>query len=147
MITLLGVLVVAMFSNENAKFIETVNEKVHKKVCPSKPIQPYLKMFDNAQELGLQNAITIIIGLGETIDDFPKLKSLIEKHNISKIHFYCLNPQKGTVFNEDDWNRLLDFYYKARGYDLSSGLQTNQCLTELEMPFVIDRLESKGFLR
>ena len=78
--------------------IETVNEKLHKQVCPSKPIEPYLKMFENALSLGLKTAITIIIGLGETIGDYPKLAELIRKYKISKIHFYGLNPQKGTSY-------------------------------------------------
>ncbi|MFH1398581.1 MAG: radical SAM protein [Candidatus Woesearchaeota archaeon] len=78
--------------------IETVNEEVHKEVCPSKPLQPYLEMFKEAKKLGLQNAATIIVGLGETISDFPKLSALIKKYGITKLHIYCLNPQKGTIF-------------------------------------------------
>ena len=68
--------------------IETVNKKIHDFVCPSKPIEPYLEMFKEATKLGMDNAITIILGLGETEDDFPALKEMIEKHNISKIHFW-----------------------------------------------------------
>lgn len=78
--------------------IETVNKRVHDNVCPSKPIEPYFKMFEKALELGLKTGITIILGLGETINDFQELKKIIEKYKISKIHFYGLNPQKGTVF-------------------------------------------------
>ncbi|MBU0980452.1 MAG: radical SAM protein [Nanoarchaeota archaeon] len=76
--------------------IETVNPKVHADVCPSKPVEPFLKIFDQAE--GLQKGMTIILGLGETMDDFPLLKSFIKEHDISKIHIYGLNPQKGTVF-------------------------------------------------
>ncbi len=78
--------------------IECVNEEVHKKVCPSKPMEPYFEMFEHAKELGLQNAMTIIVGLGETIEDFEKLKQIITNYQIKKIHFYGLNPQKGTSF-------------------------------------------------
>ena len=78
--------------------IECVNQKVHDFVCPSKPIEPYLEMFNHAEKLGLKKAITIILGLGETEVDFSALKDMIEKYNISKIHFYGLNPHKGTVF-------------------------------------------------
>ncbi|MBT4540364.1 radical SAM protein [Candidatus Woesearchaeota archaeon] len=79
--------------------IECVNKKVHDFVCPSKPIEPYLEMFETSTKLGLQNAITIILGLGEAEDDFPALKEMIEKYNITKMHFYGLNPHKGTVFD------------------------------------------------
>jgi biotin synthase-like enzyme len=78
--------------------IETVNKKIHDIVCPSKPIEPYLKMFENASKLGLRNAMTIILGLGETIEDFEEFKKIVKKYDIIKVHFYALNPQKGTLF-------------------------------------------------
>lgn len=78
--------------------IETVNKKVHDFVCPSKPIGPYLDMFNDATKLGMKKAITIILGLGETEDDFYVLEKLIKQYDIDKIHFYGLNPHKGTVF-------------------------------------------------
>lgn len=78
--------------------IETVNEEVHNKACPSKPMLPYFRMFESAGEIGLETAMTIILGLGETKDDFPKIVDIIKKYNISKIHFYGLNPHKGTLY-------------------------------------------------
>ena len=41
--------------------IETINPEVHSRVCPSKPIAPYEKMFSVSNKMGLQNAMTIII--------------------------------------------------------------------------------------
>ncbi len=78
--------------------IETVNEEVHKKACPSKPALPYFRMFDAAHELGLQNSMTFIVGLGETRVDFPLLVDTIRKYHISKIHFYGLVPHEGTLY-------------------------------------------------
>lgn len=78
--------------------IEILNPALHKKICPSKPIAPVEKMFENAKELGLLRGMTLIVGLGEAIDDFELLKKFISKHGISKIHIYGLNPQKGTLF-------------------------------------------------
>lgn len=80
--------------------IETLNPKLHDEICPSKPIKPMEKMLGCATELGLLKGMTIIIGLGETIDDYPLLASFVRKHGISKIHFYGLNPQKGTYFEK-----------------------------------------------
>ena len=82
--------------------IETVNPLVHKKICPSKPIEPYLRMFDVAHTMNLQNAITFIVGVGETKEDLPLLLEMIEKYHISKIHIYSLVPEKGTIFTEKD---------------------------------------------
>lgn len=80
--------------------LETVNWQIHEKVCPSKPAQPYFQMFEIARSLGLETGATIILGLGETIEDFEELKKIIKAYQISKIHFYGLNPQKGTVFEK-----------------------------------------------
>ena len=80
--------------------VEVINKKLHDEICPSKPIKAVEKMFDDAKQEGADCAMTLIIGLGETIDDFGLLKKFIEKHDIKKIHIYGLNPQKGTVFEK-----------------------------------------------
>ncbi|MFH0869825.1 MAG: radical SAM protein [archaeon] len=78
--------------------VEVLDPGLHRKICPSKPIRPVEEMFDEAKELGLERSMTLIVGLGESIDDFVLLKKFIEKHGISKVHIYGLNPQKGTMF-------------------------------------------------
>ena len=82
--------------------IETVNPKLHDELCPSKPVEPFTKMFEVCKKLGIKNAMTIITGLGETIKDFELLKEFIEKYDIEKIHIYGLNPQKGTMFENKE---------------------------------------------
>jgi len=77
--------------------IECVNEDVHKIVCPSKPHLPVRRMFEQAKQVGLKTGATIIIGLGETKADFPKLKEWIELYNLEKLHLYGFNPVKGTA--------------------------------------------------
>lgn len=78
--------------------IETINPKLHRFVCPSKPMEPYFEMFEKANELGISTAMTLILGIGETKEDFSLLKEIITKYKIKKIHIYSLNPQKGTYF-------------------------------------------------
>jgi len=78
--------------------IETINPQLHKKVCPSKPIEPYEKMFEEAKKLGLQKAMTFIVGMGETKEDIKLLIKFIEKYEINKIHVYGLIPEKKTMF-------------------------------------------------
>jgi biotin synthase-like enzyme len=80
--------------------IETVNENIHTQVCPSKPTAPYRKMFEYSAKLGLKNAMTIILGIGETKEDFGALKEFIKKYKIEKLHLYALNPVKGTPFEK-----------------------------------------------
>lgn len=78
--------------------IETVNWELRRELCPSKKLEPILETFSHCDELKLKKAMTIIIGLGETIKDFNNLKEFIEKKGISRITFYALNPHPGTPF-------------------------------------------------
>ncbi len=78
--------------------VETMNEKLRRKFCPSKPIRKIESMFKVARELGLKRGITIILGLGESIEDFEKVRDFIKRNEIEKINYYSLNPQKGTIF-------------------------------------------------
>ncbi len=77
---------------------ETINPKLHKIVCPSKPLAPYERMFEAVSELGLEKAMTFIVGMGETKEDLELLEKFIQKHGIGKIHIYGLIPTKGTMF-------------------------------------------------
>ncbi|MSR86006.1 radical SAM protein [Candidatus Woesearchaeota archaeon] len=75
---------------------ETINPQLHKIICPSKPLEPYQKMFQEAKSLGIARAMTMILGMGETKEDLLYLKDFIEKYEINKIHIYSLKPRKGT---------------------------------------------------
>jgi len=78
--------------------IECINPKIQKKVCPSKPITEIETMFKICDELKLKKAITIILGIGESLNDIESLKKFIKKNKIDKITFYRLKPQKNTIF-------------------------------------------------
>lgn len=89
--------------------LECVNPGIRKTVCPSKPLSDIEKSFSHCDELELKKAITVIIGLGETLDDFSYLKDYIEKNKIDRITFYSLNPQQGTPFKKSP---SIDYYEK-----------------------------------
>ncbi len=78
--------------------LETINEEIHNKACPSKPLGPYFRMFDAAYELGLKTAMTFIVGLGESKKDLATLIEVIQRYHISKIHMYGLIPHEGTLY-------------------------------------------------
>ena len=78
--------------------VECVNFKLRDEICPSKPLKPIFNMYKASKELGLKNSITIIIGLGETLEDFNELKNIIEEYDIDRVTFYALNPHEGTIF-------------------------------------------------
>ncbi|MCK4589930.1 MAG: radical SAM protein [Nanoarchaeota archaeon] len=80
--------------------IEVINPRLHKKICPSKPIKPIENMFNLCNKLKLKKSMTLIIGLGETLNDFPLLKNFIKKHKIDRITLYALNPHPGTPFKK-----------------------------------------------
>tara|TARA_Y100000310_G_scaffold339842_1_gene433783 strand:+ start:7504 stop:8376 length:873 start_codon:yes stop_codon:yes gene_type:complete len=89
--------------------VETVNMEVHKKVSPNKPLEPIEKMFGVCEKYNLKKAMTFIVGMGETIEDFPLLKKFIIKNKIDKIVFYALNSIKGTMF-ENSKGPEIDYY-------------------------------------
>lgn len=78
--------------------IETVNRKLHDKICPSKPIEPYLKMFEEAK--GFEKSVAIVIGLGESEKDIKKLFELVRNYKLNKVDFYPLHLIKGTPFKK-----------------------------------------------
>ena len=97
--------------------VETTNEDIHKKTAPNKPIRPIENMFKTCEKYSLKKAMTLIIGMGETIDDFESLKKFIIKNKIDKIVFYALNPIEGTMFESSkgpEINYYLEWIRKTR---------------------------------
>lgn len=80
--------------------IETVNWKKRQFIVPDKPIEEIEKMFVLADKYNLKKSITIIIGLGETTDDFPSLADVVNKYKVDRINFYRLVPHEGSLFNK-----------------------------------------------
>jgi len=80
--------------------VECVNKKIHDYMCPSKPVKEIEKMFKICNKLKIKKAMTLILGLGEKLSDFPALKKFISKNKVDKIIFYRLKPEKNTEFEK-----------------------------------------------
>lgn len=78
--------------------VEVANPEIHNRVCPSKKLEDISNMLDTAGDLGFKKAITIILGLSETLDDVSYLIDYIKEHEIDRVIFYSLNPHKETVY-------------------------------------------------
>ncbi|MBQ2665218.1 radical SAM protein [Methanobrevibacter sp.] len=78
--------------------VEVANPEIHNRVCPSKKLEDISNMLDVAGDLGFKKAITIILGLGETLDDVDYIIDYIKEHEIDRVIFYSLNPHKETVY-------------------------------------------------
>ena len=78
--------------------VEVANPEIHQKVCPSKKLEDISNMLDVAGDLGFKKAITIILGLGETLDDVSYIIDYIKDHKIDRVIFYSLNPHKETIY-------------------------------------------------
>lgn len=78
--------------------VEVANPRIHEKVCPSKKLDDISNMLDVANDLGFKKAITIILGLGETLSDVDYIIDYIRDHKIDRVIFYSLNPHKETVY-------------------------------------------------
>lgn len=80
--------------------VETLEPVLHKKVAPGKPLTPFEKMMTNAKELGLKRSMTIVLGLGEKINDYKYVEEWIKKYELSRITYYALRPVKGTPYEK-----------------------------------------------
>ena len=78
--------------------VEVANPEIHEKVCPSKKLEDISNMLDVAGSLGFKKAITIILGLGETLEDVQYIIDYINDHKIDRVIFYSLNPHKETIY-------------------------------------------------
>ena len=85
--------------------METLTPEIHEKVCPSKPIEPYDKMFTSLN--GFKKSIAVIVGLGDKIKDIEYLFKFIEKHQLDRVTVYALKPVAGTEFTEGP---TVDYY-------------------------------------
>ncbi|AXI25498.1 radical SAM protein [Methanofervidicoccus sp. A16] len=89
--------------------VETVNEDLHRYLCPQKPLDKTKEMLLKAKEYNLKTGITIILGLGEKEEDIDKLLNLIEELDLDRITFYSLNPQKNTIFENKSSITTLEY--------------------------------------
>jgi biotin synthase-like enzyme len=80
--------------------VECVNEKLRNDIVPDKPLDKIDEMFNVADKYNIKKSITIIIGLGEKIEDFPVLSEMINKWKIDRINFYRLVPHENTEYKE-----------------------------------------------
>ncbi len=53
----------------------------------------------------------------------------------------------GAILDESGYNRMLDDYYAAHGWDSATSWQTEACLQGLEMPLIIEKLATVGRLQ
>ena len=81
--------------------VEVANPTIHNNVCPSKSLDDISNMLDVAGDLGFKKAITIILGLGETLEDVEYVIDYIKEHKIDRVIFYSLNPHKETIYADE----------------------------------------------
>jgi len=55
-------------------------------------------------------------------------------------------PYKGYMCDKEEWDVMLDRFYELHGWDKKTGLQTRNCLIEMDMQDVADKLEKTGKL-
>lgn len=91
--------------------VETADPELHDKICPSKSLDDIGNMLHKAKDLGFKNAITIILGLGETFDDIEYLIQYIKEYKIDRVIFYSLNPHKYTEFENS--SQPASLYYSG----------------------------------
>lgn len=95
--------------------VETLEENLHNKTCPDKPLEPYKRMLVQAKEIGYLRSMTIIIGLGEDKTHFKYVEEFIKEYDVNRITVYALKPLAGTPYTTGpSSNELLWWIAKIR---------------------------------
>lgn len=120
------------------------------------------KYFDKEEYLrtgerifNLQRAIMIRQGTGgkqsDTIMDFyfkDPLESMFKNPEcIAPGKDKAIISKKGTIFNRNAFEKLISEYYRLRGWNIETGLQTSTKLRELDMADIGLELDRLGYLR
>ena len=95
--------------------VECVNEELRRDIVPDKPLDEIDRMFEIADKYEIKKAITIIVGLGETIEDFPRFTELVRKWKVDRINFYRLVPHEDAPFeNGPETGYYIEWIAKTR---------------------------------
>jgi len=71
-------------------------------------------------------------------DDFPPERFMNEPVKSG--------PFKGEYLEKESWNKMLDEYYRLKGWDIKTGWQTDKCLKKLDLDEVGEQLKKAGRL-
>lgn len=78
--------------------LESVSKGVRKRYYVSHPLHHYIALLDDASHL--RKGVTIMLGMGETLDDIPELHHFIQTNKVDKVTFLPLIPHKNTPFKK-----------------------------------------------
>ena len=78
--------------------LETINKGVRKRMYPNAPIRNFLTMFDDATHL--MKGASVVLGMGETLNDIQELHHFIQMNHIDKVIFLPVIPHKNTPFKK-----------------------------------------------
>ncbi|RJS89802.1 aldehyde ferredoxin oxidoreductase [Candidatus Bathyarchaeota archaeon] len=85
----------------------------------------------------VEKAFNVKVGLGRKDDYLPE-RFYKEP--------YTKGPYKGAVMPKENYDKALDEYYRARGWDLKTSNPTRARLEELGLKYIADELEKMGRL-
>jgi aldehyde:ferredoxin oxidoreductase len=97
------------------------------------------KIIETADRiLNLEKAFNTLHTNFRREDDFPPERCL--KEGIRN------GPKAGFSLSEKEWGKMLNEYYRLRGWDLETSFPTRKCLENLDLKDVADDLEKLGRL-
>jgi biotin synthase-like enzyme len=78
--------------------LETINKGIRRRYYTDFPLNNYLTMFDDATNL--KKGVTIILGIGESLQDIEEFHRFLTMNNIDKVTFTPIIPHKKTPFKQ-----------------------------------------------
>lgn len=79
--------------------VGSVNKGVQKRSLPKLPLTGFMTMFSEARKI--KKGITIILGMGERLDDMEHLFRFIETNHIDRVMFRPFKPARATRYFQE----------------------------------------------
>jgi aldehyde:ferredoxin oxidoreductase len=89
--------------------------------------------------INLEKAFNTLHTEFDRTDDYPPIKYMEEPIKSG--------PFAGDKCEKEIWDEMLDRFYELNGWDLETGLQTSECLKNLDLEFVAEKLKDIGKLK
>jgi len=96
-------------------------------------------MLIGRRSYNLEKAFNTIHTSFDRKDDYPPKRYMEEAVKSG--------PYAGYKCDREKWDEMLDRFYELQGWDKETGLQTRQCLVELDLADVAEQLQKMGKLK
>lgn len=122
--------------------------------APNQSIEDYSLALSSVT--GVDYSSTKLLKIGQQIQNVEKAFNTLyagftRKDDYPPVRYYTepvkSGPHAGEKIDHEEWEKMLDKYYTLHGWDRKTSWQTKECLYELNLPEVAEKLEKANKLK